>query len=426
MSDPFYKIYNIILDELHKKIKINGWAFPTLGDSDLNNLCNLEPKKNNYPNIIFHDQEQLNYENWKDRIRQDQRFIKPHILSNSEINSVDKDELLKNDYIDFYWFSNALLALEWYRFDQYDRSQRSLSRKFSCFNNLIDNKVHRLVIANKMLSYPRDQLTLTIPSKDEHTGRNVSEIDLSILDPDLRNLSNLGTDIIINNNHDKTGNYSFISDSAVIQRSFCHVVTETLFFTRKIHLTEKIFRPIVARRPFMIAGPPMSLEYLRSYGFKTFGKWIDESYDNETNHNDRLRSLLAELDRLQKIPLEEMASMLVDMSGVIDHNRKHFFGDFRQIVIDEMFSNLDQAVDQMVQRLTKTKRLEWFEKINRDYVGDRSDLYSQAELNEFLSTIENGWDERFYEIDPNTSDPAEQKIVRMYVSRFNDGNFDLE
>ena len=83
-------------------------------------------------------------------------------------------------------------------------------------------------------------------------------------------------------------NHSFVL-SAVreTQESFLYVVTETCYWERKCHLTEKIFKPIVSRMPFILVGPAHNLKYLRSYGFETFGRWIDESYDQEVDDYKR-------------------------------------------------------------------------------------------------------------------------------------------
>ena len=43
-----------------------------------------------------------------------------------------------------------------------------------------------------------------------------------------------------------------------------HIVTETIFYDNKLHFTEKVFKPIVARRPFFLVGAPGNLAYLKS------------------------------------------------------------------------------------------------------------------------------------------------------------------
>jgi hypothetical protein len=66
------------------------------------------------------------------------------------------------------------------------------------------------------------------------------------------------------------------------------VVLETLFDDSRLHLTEKSLRPIAVAQPFILAGTHGSLEYLRSYGFKTFGDVWDESYDLVEDPAERL------------------------------------------------------------------------------------------------------------------------------------------
>ena len=63
------------------------------------------------------------------------------------------------------------------------------------------------------------------------------------------------------------------------EQSAVHVVTETVFDGKRNHLTEKTFKPICLRMPFVLLSTAHSLQYLRSYGFKTFSSLWDESYD---------------------------------------------------------------------------------------------------------------------------------------------------
>jgi hypothetical protein len=69
------------------------------------------------------------------------------------------------------------------------------------------------------------------------------------------------------------------------------VILETVFDDRRIHLTEKTLKPIACGHPFILAAGPGALEYIRSYGFKTFAPYIDESYDQETDSLKRLEKI---------------------------------------------------------------------------------------------------------------------------------------
>lgn len=72
------------------------------------------------------------------------------------------------------------------------------------------------------------------------------------------------------------------------QSSLISVVTETNFITSDIFNTEKIFKPMVHRQPFILVGPYKTLENLRSMGYKTFSDFWDESYDNIEDPHERL------------------------------------------------------------------------------------------------------------------------------------------
>ena len=76
---------------------------------------------------------------------------------------------------------------------------------------------------------------------------------------------------------------------------------ETLFDDTRWHLTEKSLRPSACGKPFMLAATAGSLQYLRSYGFKTFSGLIDESYDLIVEPHLRLQSIAQEMQRISQL-----------------------------------------------------------------------------------------------------------------------------
>ena len=70
------------------------------------------------------------------------------------------------------------------------------------------------------------------------------------------------------------------------QSSLISVVTETNI--THIFNTEKIFKPMVHRQPFIVVGPYKTLENLRKMGYKTFSEFWDESYDDIKDPLERL------------------------------------------------------------------------------------------------------------------------------------------
>jgi hypothetical protein len=123
-----------------------------------------------------------------------------------------------------------------------------------------------------------------------------------------------------------------------------HIVTETVFYHDKLHLTEKIFKPIVAQRPFMLAAAPGNLAYLKSYGFQTFDQWIDESYDNIQDPDQRLQAIVDQTQRLSAMSDSDLREMHQEMQTVLEHNFDHLWSGFRHLIVDELVNNFETCV----------------------------------------------------------------------------------
>jgi len=108
-------------------------------------------------------------------------------------------------------------------------------------------------------------------------------------------------------------------------------------------LTEKIFKPIVARRPFILVAAPGNLAYLKSYGFRTFDRWIDESYDFEPDPDLRIKLVTKELKKLCLLTFEQLQEMHQEMQEILDYNFNHFYNGFKELVVSELVDNFESA-----------------------------------------------------------------------------------
>jgi hypothetical protein len=103
--------------------------------------------------------------------------------------------------------------------------------------------------------------------------------------------------------------------------SLLYLVTETVATGRRHHLTEKIFKPI---------------EYLRSYGFKTFGDIWDESYDLAED-DERIKRIAELLKSLDVLSTKDKQDMFDQAREVIQHNWNHFYnGNFETVLWTEL------------------------------------------------------------------------------------------
>ena len=107
------------------------------------------------------------------------------------------------------------------------------------------------------------------------------------------------------------------------ERGFLNLVTETRFYTPMQYISEKSIKPIMVRRPFIILGAPHTLRLLKKMGFKTFNKWWDESYDNETNHSIRFAMVYDLVQNILSNDIKNLENVLSDMDSVLVHNYKN-------------------------------------------------------------------------------------------------------
>jgi hypothetical protein len=113
------------------------------------------------------------------------------------------------------------------------------------------------------------------------------------------------------------------------QRSFLQVITETVYHYPGIWITEKSFKPILSKRPFVIAGPTGSLEYLRSLGVKTFSDYWDESYDNMQDPEQRLLAIVDVIEWVCSQSIDDLRNLCVSMSDVLQFNFQFYVDYFK-------------------------------------------------------------------------------------------------
>jgi hypothetical protein len=102
--------------------------------------------------------------------------------------------------------------------------------------------------------------------------------------------------------------------------AYFEITTETLFTTPYRSTTEKICKPLVNFLPFLVIGPPGILRQLRDLGYKTFAPLIDESYDEEEDHNLRLAKIAQEAKRLCEMNKDQLHDWYWSMEDILIHN----------------------------------------------------------------------------------------------------------
>ena len=100
---------------------------------------------------------------------------------------------------------------------------------------------------------------------------------------------------------------------------FVDVICETWWEAGTFFVTEKFWRAVATRTPFVIHGPRWILQNLKLLGFCTFDRWWDEGYSEDPAHHNIIE-IKRVIDFLATKSLEQLEQMYQEMTPVLDHN----------------------------------------------------------------------------------------------------------
>ena len=272
-------------------------------------------------------------------------------LCTSEQDSENVEAVCKQfGWKPLYYFFHGWAALDWYR--GYDRTflitplkERTITKTFIAPNRIVaGERLHRLemlyhIFKNNMLD---NHISCPAICPAENINIHDAVKPLIAKYPDIQSVfaqQALPINFAGETNHPMHSCWLSLFDECA--ESLIYLVTETVATGRRHHLTEKTFKPIALGMPFVIAGTQGSLEYLRSYGFRTFEGIWDESYDNAED-SDRIARIASLLRSLDELPIEAKQDLFEAAQEVIEHNWNHFYhGGFEAILWQELQAMLD-------------------------------------------------------------------------------------
>jgi len=256
-----------------------------------------------------------------------------HSEKSTEIN-----KLLDRGFKPIHWFANGYLcANHWYKLYKdinIVTEYLPLQHKFVCANRLIDDqRSYRIKFLN-MINVSQGQYSLL--ENDPNTGRTPWEIyPDNLVEPrsfDEHDNSSAWINLHIDDSDKK------IFTPTIWKTSFLHVVAETV--VDRVHLTEKIFKPIVLKQPFVLLNGAGGLEYLRSYGFKTFSDFWSEEYDTIDDLDQRLKAVSYIVNGVGSVSLDHLEKMRDKMKPVLEHNYNWFYNGFADKCWSELETNM--------------------------------------------------------------------------------------
>jgi len=341
--------------EYNSNYKLALHWFAPFGTTEFKNIVNKPPcnwwqSKPGYPSdctrVIFWDQEPLHRNRFTTFIDQFSPIYKKPTDTNGTrlVTSEYNSDCVKWAYDTYglemdYYFFHGWAALDWYRgYNRTSIAQKFSERKpyntFLCPNNIIGGeRKHRIEMLQQFVGRNLlDKNLISFPDVCPYEG---SSLKLLCIKYDLE-CPNVKLPLMIDNGSGYAAKSHQIDLWDQANNSLIHVVTETVYNGKKNHLTEKTFKPIVMQQPFIIQSCKGSLEYLRRYGFKTFGEFWDESYD-EANDSTRTYEIGKLLQDINTMSQKEKASLQSAVSNTVEHNYQWFYGEqFEKILWNEL------------------------------------------------------------------------------------------
>lgn len=97
------------------------------------------------------------------------------------------------------------------------------------------------------------------------------------------------------------------------------IVTESLA-SFSTHFSEKTYKPLFYKKPFITIAGPYYYETLKQYGFELYDEIFNYDFDTCEDEADRTRKILIQIEELNKLPLKELKELCRNITPKIDHN----------------------------------------------------------------------------------------------------------
>lgn len=330
------------------------------GSSDPADLKNYGHDVFEHNYIFMHDQEPIHLDLhmplFDDVIRRNQDLDHGRGPRKKSIIVSEKDSEFvqavcdQHGWTSHYYFFHGWAALDWYRgYDKTflipDPQDRKITTAILSPNRIIGGKRdHRVLLMYHLLQDQIGPNEISFPAVCPVEQMPVTSMAAKWINqyPDIVDVftgADLPRHISGESDHPMHSCWLSLFDQSA--GSLCYLVTETVYFGRRLHLTEKTFKPICLRMPFIVASAVGSLEYLRSYGFRTFGNLWNEDYDQETDDLIRMQKISRLVSELDRLTVKERQQLYDHAIPVLEHNFQHFYGrDFSDILWQELCAML--------------------------------------------------------------------------------------
>lgn len=374
MSIPLDRLYHYI-ESMAEKIHgdcVVIYRFYPHGSKNIDNLILLrDPDWTKFvtaPHIYCNDQEPLNWDFYNKNSFDDNAwnrllikhsidpwpnnnlwrgftFYNKSILVHSEKQSIEADLYQQNNFILVYYWSHAIIALDWFRFAEQVNQKKTIGKKFLIYNRAWSGtreyrlKFLELLVNSNLQNYCQTKISTV--DQDLGVHYSLHNFKNSLWAPNLTLEDYFPINCV-------PSHYSADFELNDYEQTDIEVVLETLFDDSRLHLTEKSLRPIACGQPFILVSTVGSLKYLRTYGFKTYESIWNEDYDEIGDPIKRLNAIVDLMNNIANWDNKTRKFKLAQAQKIANYNKKYFFSKtFFSLITNELNENLSNAITEI-------------------------------------------------------------------------------
>jgi len=140
-------------------------------------------------------------------------------------------------------------------------------------------------------------------------------------------------------------------DLEIFRESYFNIVQETTYHNHDhysnigdmIFISEKTYRSMLYKVPFVILSRPYSLKGIRDHGYLTFSPYINEEYDNIEDPELRMLAILEEVERLCNLTDNDWLTIQRELQSVIEYN----YNKLKNSNFNYIVGNIDGTISQL-------------------------------------------------------------------------------
>jgi len=206
---------------------------------------------------------------------------------------------------------NIFKAKHFLKINRTNRDERDIFMLFLNFEKLLDKCLVSFPELHKWPNYPNDFYKY-IQKENINELKEKLPIDIDKTDKMNHGPAGVGKGKF---------NADLPFDPIHYRNTFISIVMGAFpFDTSGYHLHSSTFNPMYCGHPIIQFAPHKTLEVMREYGFKTFGKWWDESYDDEKDDWKRLQMIMDLVLKISQYDKKDLSNMYQDMKETLQHN----------------------------------------------------------------------------------------------------------